>query len=63
MGEIIAKIIFFIFILPILILGEGYDMFKNFMAKRGYTLDWAYVTLAILVIILIILVMFQYGYR
>lgn len=63
MGEIISKIIFFIFILPFLMLSKGYEMFKKFMTRNNYTLDWAYVTLAILIILLVILLLLKYGYR
>jgi uncharacterized membrane protein YidH (DUF202 family) len=58
MFELFFKIWWMIAILPVLILLKGYDMFKKFMKKRGYPMDWVYVAyflLAVLVILLILL--------
>lgn len=63
MFEILAKIWFFLVILPFTILTEGYEMLKKFMTKRGYKPDWMYVLLTILIILLVILLLLQYGYR
>ena len=62
MFEIITKIWYMIYILPVIIITEGYEMLKKFMHKRGYEIDWAYALLAILVLILIIVLFLQYGY-
>jgi hypothetical protein len=63
MFEIIAKIWFFLVMLPFMILTEGYKVLKKFMTKRDYKLDWMYVTLAALILLLVILFLLQYGYR
>lgn len=63
MWGIIAKIWFFIVILPYFIVQEGYEMLKKFMAKHGYHLDFLHVLLGVLILILIILLLLEYGYR
>jgi hypothetical protein len=57
------KIWFFIFILPISAIEEGYKKFKKFMSRNNYSLDWAYVLLFALIILLILVTLLQYGYR
>ncbi|MGH7249383.1 MAG: hypothetical protein ACREGC_00230 [Minisyncoccia bacterium] len=61
MWEIIGKIWFFVVITPFLILGEGYTMFKNFLKKNNYTLDFLYVLLFILVVLFVALLLL--GFR
>ena len=51
-----------IYILPVIIITEGYELLKKFMHKRGYEIDWAYTLLVVLVLILIISLLVQYGY-
>lgn len=63
MGEIFSKIIFFIFVLPFLMLSKGYEMLKKFMSKHGYTFDRLYVLLAALILLLILVLLLQYGYH
>lgn len=63
MFQIIYKIWYLVVILPILIVIEGYKMLKKFMAKRGYTPDWAWAWLVILVVLLLIALLFQVGYH
>ncbi len=63
MWEIIFRVWFFIIILPITLVQEGYGKLKKFLAKRGYEIDWIYFTLATLIIVLIILLLLGYGYR
>lgn len=61
MGEIFAKVVFFIVMLPILIFKAGYAKLKEFIKNNNYGKSWEYGLLAILVIILVILLMA--GYR
>jgi high-affinity Fe2+/Pb2+ permease len=45
-------------ILPVLVATEGWDIYKKFMNKRGYKMDWIYAVyflLAVLIIFLIVL--------
>ncbi|KKT00523.1 MAG: hypothetical protein UV76_C0009G0002 [Candidatus Nomurabacteria bacterium GW2011_GWA2_43_15] len=62
MFEILFKIWFTIAILPFLIMIEGYKKLKIFLGKHGYTLDWTHVALAILITLLIVLLLIEYGY-
>jgi len=62
MWELFIKIWYFIIILPIILVTEGYGKLKKFMHKRGYEIDWAYTLLAVLTLILIIALLVNYGY-
>ena len=60
--EIFWKIWYLIIILPVILVTEGYEKLKKFMHKRGYEIDWAYTLLAVLILILIITLLVNYGY-
>jgi len=62
MFEFITKIWYMIYILPVILITEGYELLKKFMHKRGYEIDWAYTLLAVLILILIIALLVNYGY-
>ena len=62
MMEIFWKIWYLIIILPVILVTEGYEKLKKFMHKRGYEIDWAYTLLAVLILILIITLLVNYGY-
>lgn len=61
MGEIIAKIMFFIIVLPSMIITEGYEMFKKFLKKNNLSPTWEYVLLIVLVLLLLVLLLFGYS--
>jgi hypothetical protein len=63
MWELFLKVWYFLFVLPYILITEGYKKLKKFMNKHGYHPDWAYTLLAILFILLIIALFLQYGYR
>jgi NhaP-type Na+/H+ or K+/H+ antiporter len=63
MFEAFLKIWYFIIILPIYIAKEGYEMFKKYMKKNNYSMDWIYVLYALLAaLIIILIVLLAYGY-
>jgi hypothetical protein len=51
------KVFFFIAVLPVMMINEGYSRIKKFMEAHGYTFDWPHATLAILIIILFMLIL------
>ena len=64
MWEVVTKIIFLAFVLPIIIAQEAWAMFTDFMARgnRWQYLDdnWLPFVLAILVLLLVILILMGY---
>ena len=63
MFEVFLKIWYFIIILPIYLVKEGYEKLKKYMHKNNRTLDLnhtLYFVIAVLVIILLVLL--AYGY-
>jgi hypothetical protein len=62
MGEIFAKILFFLFTLPVLIVHEAYLKIKELFRRNGQEVDWLFVLLLIMLAILFLLLLFQYGY-
>jgi hypothetical protein len=63
MGEIIGKILFFLFTLPVLIVHEAYLKLKELFQKSGREVDWLFVLLLVLIAILLLLLLFRYGYN
>ena len=63
MWDIFETVWFVLVIMPILMVQENYDRFKSHMEKHGYKIDWTDVTLFVLVLLLIVLLLLQYGYR
>ena len=61
MFEAFFKVWYFIAILPFLIAKEGYEKLKIFLDKKNIKIDWIYVSLGILIILLLILLVL--GYR
>lgn len=62
MFEIVSKIWYFIIILPILILIEGYKMLKKTMSKKGNYLD-KFLYLSIVLLIILLIITWIMGYR
>ncbi|MFZ3011695.1 MAG: hypothetical protein WA060_01695 [Minisyncoccia bacterium] len=62
MWELFLKIWYFIIVLPIILVTEGYERLKKFMHKHGYHPDWAHTVLAVLILALILALLVQYGY-
>ena len=64
MWEVVTKIIFLAFVLPIIIVQEAWAMFTDFMARGNrwqYVDDnWLSFVLAILVLLLVILILMGY---
>ena len=63
MFHLLFKIFYFIVIFPILIIGKGYEVLKKIVSKQGLSPDWAWTWLIILTVLLVVLLLFQYGYR
>jgi hypothetical protein len=63
MFDIILKIWYFVFIFPFFIAEEGYKKLKKFFARHGLNPDWAYAWLVILLLFLLVVIIFQYGYN
>ena len=61
MFQIIFKIWFLIAIMPLTIARATYAKLKNFLAKRNIKIDWLYVSLGFLILLLILLL--SLGYR
>lgn len=61
MWDLIVKIWYFIFIFPIFIITEGYDMLKKFFSKHNMKPEWAYILLLVCVVMLLLLIFFGYG--
>ena len=62
MWEVFMRVIFGVFILPALMVHEGYERLNKFLKKRGWPqIDWFDMTLLGLLIILVILLL--NGYR
>ncbi|OGI57607.1 hypothetical protein A3B85_03060 [Candidatus Nomurabacteria bacterium RIFCSPHIGHO2_02_FULL_37_13] len=61
MFEIFFKIIFLIFILPVLIFFEGFSKFKALMNKKNWW--WIIPYFLIVVLIILLLILWGYGYR
>ncbi|MFZ2150120.1 MAG: hypothetical protein WAV15_03095 [Minisyncoccia bacterium] len=58
MMDIVLKLLFFLFILPYLIIEEGIEMLNGYRVKHGkpkIKMDWMTFTLVALVIVVIIL--------
>ena len=58
MMDIVLKLIFFLFILPYLIIEEGIEMLNGYRVKHGKSkikMDWLYFTLVALIIVVIVL--------
>lgn len=63
MFELIFKIWYLIAIFPVLIILDGWEMFKKYMGRKGYKVDLAFTLLFILIIALITVLLLQYGYK
>jgi polyferredoxin len=62
MADILFKIVFLAFVLPLLILSEGYAKFKAFLKKHNYPWDWTYDLLLGLIVLIIVIFLLEYGY-
>lgn len=56
MFQIFEKILFFLFVLPFLMIEKGYFMLNEYLEKRGLPkIDWMYVLVVFLILVVIIL--------
>ena len=63
MFEIVFKIWFLIAIMPLTLAQEGYAKLKPYLEKKGIKIDWLYVTLFSLILLLIILLMLGFPFN
>lgn len=62
MWELFLKVWYFLFVLPYILITEGYQKLKKFMNKHGYHPDWTHILLVILIIALLLALLVEYGY-
>jgi NhaP-type Na+/H+ or K+/H+ antiporter len=64
MWEIFLRIWFFIIVLPIILIQEGYKKFKKYLEKKGHPMDWMYfVYAALFILVLFLVILLAEGYR